>query len=146
MSYIASGAPSVQMLAMHMQQAFGPCPLVQIVDILCHQKQIAAPFGIEPRQREMRGIWFHLLNTFAAHIVKTQHKVWVAGKGFRRGDILNLMLFPQATCTAKRVNTALRADPSPRQDHDVLNVSVHIHSFIDPLRPTANTAQLVSAP
>ena len=119
---------------------------MQIVDILRHQKQIAVPFGIEPRQRDMRCIWFHLLNTFAAHIVETQHKVRVARKSLRRGDILNLMLFPQSTRAAKRINTALGADPSPRQDHDVLNVSVHIHPLTDLLWPTSNTAQLVSAP
>ena len=113
MADVASGAPCIQMLAMHMQQAFGPCPFVQIVDILRHQKQIAVPFGIEPRQRVMRGIRHHLLNTFAAHIVETQHKVRVAGKGLRRCDILNLMLFPQSTRTAKRINTALGADPCP---------------------------------
>ncbi len=146
MADVASGAPCIQMLPMHMQQAFGPCPFVQIVDILRHQKQIAAPFGIEPRQRIMRGIWLHLLNAFAAHIVETQHKVRVAGKGLGRGDIFNLMLFPQSTRTAKRINTALGTDPCPCQNDDVFDLAIHICSFTDPLRLTSYTAQLVSAP
>ena len=146
MAYVARGAPSIQMLPMHMQQAFGSCPFVQIVDILCHQKQIAAPFRIEPRQRIMCGIWLHLLNTFAAHIVETQHKVRVAGKGLGRCDILNLMLFPQPTCAAKRINTALGTDTCTCQNDDVFDLAIHIHSFTAPLRLTSYTAQLVSAP
>ena len=102
------------MLAMHMQQALHPCPFVQIIHILRHQQQIARPCRIQPRERIMRGIWFHLLNMFAAHIVKAQYKVGVTRKGLRCSHIFYLMLLPKAPCAAKGINPALGTDASAR--------------------------------
>jgi len=62
----------------------------------------------------MRGIWFHLLNTFTAHIVKAQYKVGITGKGLGRGHILHLMLLPKPPCAAEGINPALGANASAR--------------------------------
>jgi len=78
----------------------------------------------------MRGIGLHLLNMFAAHVVKTQHKVGITGEGLRRGHIFHLMLLPQAACAAEGVNAAFGADACARQDDDVFDALPHMLSFI----------------
>jgi 4-hydroxy-tetrahydrodipicolinate reductase len=118
------------MFTMHVQQTLRPCPFVQIVDILRHQQQIARPCRIQPCEGIMRGIGLYLLNTFATHIVKTQDKVGVAGKGFGRCHILDLMLLPQSACAAKGINAAFGANPSARQDDNVFDILAHLLSFI----------------
>ena len=128
-AFVTGNAPCIQMLTMHMQQTLCPCPFVQIVDILGHKQQLSRPSCIQPRQRMVRGIWFNLLNTFAAHIVKAQHKVWVTCESLRGGHILHLMLFPKPACAAESINTALGTDPSARQNDDIFDVLIHIHAL-----------------
>ena len=41
----------------------------------------------------MRGIGLHLLNMFAAHVVKAVNQIGIAREGFGCGDILDPMLF-----------------------------------------------------
>src|SRR3546814_19354968 len=41
----------LQQLAVHVDEVPGPCPLVQVVDVLCDQKNLARPLGLQPRQR-----------------------------------------------------------------------------------------------
>jgi 4-hydroxy-tetrahydrodipicolinate reductase len=111
---------------MHVKQAPGPCPLVQIIDILRDDQQavviVPRPFGIEPGQGKMRGIWLLGLDRLAAHIVKAQHKIGVAGKRFWRRDILDPVLLPKPACTSECINPALRADACAGQDYDIANV------------------------
>lgn len=110
------------MLAVHVEQAARPCPFVQIVDILRHDKQTAAPLRIQPRQRMVRGIGLDLLNARAAHIIEAQDKVGIAGKGLWRGDILDAVLLPQTAGVAEGINAAFRAHARAGQDYDIANV------------------------
>ena len=52
----ASRAQRRLQFAVHVEQPRRPGALVQVVDILRDDQQLARPFGIEPRQRAMRGI------------------------------------------------------------------------------------------
>ncbi len=45
---------------MHVQQALGPCPLVEIIDILGDDQQFAVPLRVELGERLMRGIGLDL--------------------------------------------------------------------------------------
>ncbi len=113
------------MLAVHMEQLFRPSSLMEIIDILRHNQQSSIPIRIQPRQRVVRRIWFHFLNSCAAHIVKAQHKIGIAGKCLRGRHILDAVLFPQAAATAKGVDPALCAHPCSGQNHYVAN-SLHL--------------------
>ena len=48
---VARQAPAAGQLAVHVEQPLRARALVQIVDILGDQQQLARPFGVEPRQR-----------------------------------------------------------------------------------------------
>lgn len=68
--HIAGHAPSRQMLAMHMDQAGGPCPFMQVIDILRYDEEIARPVPVQLRHRHMRGIGLGFLNILSPHIVE----------------------------------------------------------------------------
>ena len=79
---------------MHVQQPPRPGALVQIVDILRDDQQLARPFGIEPRQRRVSGVGLPLGELRPPRIVKGVHQRRIARERFRRADILNAMVFP----------------------------------------------------
>jgi 4-hydroxy-tetrahydrodipicolinate reductase len=119
---IARRAPCIQMLAVHMEQAFRACPFMQVIDILCDDEQPTFPFGIKPRQRVMRGVRLHFLNPRAAHVVEAQYEIGIACKCLGRRDILDPVLLPQAACAPKGIDSALRAHARAGQDYDIANV------------------------
>ena len=102
------------MLAVHMQQPFRACPLMQIIDILRHNQHstpiVPGPLRIQPRESMMRGVGLNFLYPRAAHIIKAQDKVWIAGKSLGRGDILDAVLLPQAARRTEGINATLGAD------------------------------------
>ncbi len=111
------------MLAVHMQQAFGPCTLMQVIDILRDDQQPAIPSRIQARQSMMRRVRLDLLYPCTAHVVEAQDEVGIAGKGLWRCNIFDPVLLPQATCAAECINPALCAHASASQDYDIANVS-----------------------
>lgn len=115
------------MLAMHMQQAFCPCPFMKIIDILRHDQQVAIPLGIQPRQCMMRCVRFLCLDCFTPHIVETQDQIGIALERLGRCDILHPVLLPEATAIAEGVDAALRADTSAGQDYDIANITHLAH-------------------
>lgn len=131
MPVVAGNTPCVQMLSMHMQQALRPCPFVQVIDILRDEQKVTRPLCVEPRQRIMRGIGLHLLDAFAAHVVKPQNKIRVARKRLGRRNVLDLMLLPKPASAAESINAALGAHACASQDQYVSNVS-HIFPVIMP--------------
>lgn len=80
--------------------------LMQVVDILRHQQKTIAQRLFQLRQRQMRGIRrdVRLLKLTTAGVVKRLHKIRIAGKAFRRGDILYAVLFPQPVRRAEGSN------------------------------------------
>ena len=82
------------MLAVHMDQALCSRTLVQIIDILRDDGQLAAPRRIEPRQRGVCCIGLGRLNRGAAHVIETVDQVGIARERLRRRDVLDAVLFP----------------------------------------------------
>lgn len=115
------------MLTMHMQQAFCPCPFVQVIDILRDDQQAAIPFCIQPRQSVMRGVGLLRLDGLAPHIVESQHQIGIALECLWRCDIFDAVLFPKAAAVAKGVDPTLRTDAGAGQDYDIANVSHLAH-------------------
>jgi 4-hydroxy-tetrahydrodipicolinate reductase len=107
------------MLAMHMQQAQRTGSFMQVVNILRYNEQLARPLRIQPRQRIMRGVRLYLLYPRAAHVVKAVDQIGIAGKGLRRCNILDPVLFPQAAFVAEGVNATFGADAGASEDDDV---------------------------
>ena len=104
---------------MHMKQPLRPGPLVQIVDILRDQQQLARPFRIEPRQRAMRGIGLDGPELGPPRVVECMDQRRIAGEGFGRRDILDAMAFPQPVRPAKGREPAFGGDAGAGQDDDV---------------------------
>ena len=111
---------------MHVQQSPRPRALVQIIDILRDDQQFARPFGIEPRQRDMRRIGFDLSQPRPPRIVKLVDQHRIANKRLGRRDILDPVPLPQPVGRAKRLQSALRADPGAGQDDDVAYLAHHL--------------------
>ncbi len=109
------------MCAVHMNQAPGSGTFVQIIDILRDNGQVALPPGIKPRERMMRCIGLLGLDRGAPHIIKSQHQIGIAGKGFGRRHILDAVLLPQPAASTKGINPAFRAHAGAGQDYDVAN-------------------------
>ena len=86
---------------------FGPCALVQIVNILRYQQHIASPFCFEPGQRFVRGVGldFRIQQARPALIIEGMNPVWITGKRFWRCHILDTRLRPDSVGVAERGET-----------------------------------------
>ena len=93
---VAGEAPAAGQLAVHVEQALGPGALVQVVDILRDDQQLARPFGIEPRQRVMRGVGLDLAEPRPPRVVELVDQRRIAAIGLGRRDVLDAMPLPQA--------------------------------------------------
>lgn len=74
---------------MHVKQAFGPCPLMQIIHILGDDQQITAPFAVKIRQRQMRRVGPYVLQLRATLIIKTMDETSVAPQRLWRADVFH---------------------------------------------------------
>ena len=103
----APGAANLEQLAVHMDDVPVTGPLVKVVDILRYQQKTIAQRLFQLRQRQMRRIRrdVRLLKLTTAGVVKRLHEIRVAGKAFRRGDILHAVLFPQPVRRAEGSNS-----------------------------------------
>jgi hypothetical protein len=88
---IAGKAPSRLELAMHVEHALRPCPLVKIVDILSDDQKLARPFRVQPRQRFVSFVGLHLFQPRAAGIIECLHENRIAPECLRSRDILDPM-------------------------------------------------------
>jgi 4-hydroxy-tetrahydrodipicolinate reductase len=121
-AHVARHAPRVQMFPVHMDQPLRASPLMQVIHILRHDEQIAVPLRIEPCECLMRCIVFRFLDRLASHVIEAEHQIGIARKPFRCRNILDAVLLPQPAFVAKRADTALSADASTGQDHDIADV------------------------
>ena len=65
---------------MHMDQPLGAGTLMQIVDILRDQQQLARPFGIQPGERAMRRIGLDRAELRAPRVIESMHQLGIAAK------------------------------------------------------------------
>ena len=106
---------------MHVDDAQSAARLVQGVDILGDDHDLAGPVALQPSQRLMRRIGPGGGGLHTARIVEAVHQPRIAGKAFGRGDILDPVLLPEAACIAEGAKPAFRRQPRPRQDHDLFH-------------------------
>lgn len=118
----AVGAKGRSQFAMHVYDPPRPCPLVQIIDILCHDQQLARPLPVQCRQRLMRSIGGYLLQLGAPLIIEAVHQRGIARQCLWRAHIFNAMPFPQAVRTPEGRKPTLGGDACAGQDHDVANI------------------------
>ncbi len=133
------------MLPMHMDQARGPCPFMQVIDILRYDEEIARPVPVQLRQRHMRGIGLRFLDILSPHIVEVQNKVWISGKSLWRGNILNAVLLPKATFTAEGINATFRTDARARKNDNIANI-LHLSAYAGKGATRQATHRRLSAP
>ena len=107
------------------EQPLRPGALVQVVDILGHQQQLAWPCGVEPRQSDMRRIGLDRGKRRPASIVESVDQLRIARIGLGRAHVLDAMSFPQAVRPAECGDAALGRDARAGQDHDVSNLYGH---------------------
>ena len=111
------------MLAVHVDQPLRARALVQIVDILRHDQELAGPMRVEPCQRSMGGVGLFGLDRGAARIVKAVDQIGIADEGFGRRHILNPVLFPKPAAVTEGVDTTFGRHARAGQDHDVMDAA-----------------------
>ena len=92
---------------MHVQQPLRPGALVQIVDILGDEQQLARPFGIEPRQRLVRGIGLDRRQALPAGHRRMSEPARGPGGKPRACNILDPVALPQSVGAAEGRQAAL---------------------------------------
>jgi hypothetical protein len=104
---------------MHVQHAGGAGALVQIVDVLGDDQQLAIERPVQPGQCRVGRVGRGRQHPGAAQVVEALDQRGIAGEGLWRGDILDPVLLPQSILGAERPEAALGADAGAGQDHDV---------------------------
>ena len=101
---------------MHVQHPRRPGPLVQIVDILRHDQQLARPVRVEPRQFAMRPVGLDARERRAPRVVEAVHQRRITGERVGRANVLDPVAFPQAVRSAERRQAAFGGDAGAGQD------------------------------
>ncbi len=122
---VAGAAARLQKFAMHVKDASGPRPLMQIVDVLGDQRQASAARRqrrLRARQREVSGVGFRAHEIAPAQIIEREHRAGVAREGFRRCELHRIEARPDPLSVriAKRAKPAFGRNPGAGQNEDVL--------------------------
>ncbi|MNI41815.1 hypothetical protein D3C73_960780 [compost metagenome] len=120
------GAARLLQLAVHVDQ-LEACggrrvhvrPVVQVVDVLRHQQDIARPPRRQIGQRPVRGVGVDARQLAASLVVEVLHQGRVGGEALGRGDGLDTMPLPQAVRGAEGGHAALGRDAGAGQDDEV---------------------------
>ena len=107
---------------MHVQHPLRPRPLVQVVDILGDDQQLARPGRVELGERAMRRIGLDRAERRPARVVEAVHKLGIARQRLGRADILDAVPFPQPARAAEGGKPALGGDAGAGEDDDVSEV------------------------
>ena len=108
---------------MHVDQPLRAGPLVQIVDILRDEQELARPFLIQPRQRPMRRVRLDGPELGPPLVVEGVDQRRIARESLGRADILDAMPLPQPVGPAKGREPAFRGNTGAGEDDDQLNCS-----------------------
>jgi hypothetical protein len=94
---------------MHVQQVLRSGPLVQIVDVLGYQQDLARPLGFQPGQCQMGRVWYHraIEQRPPARIVKSVNALGIALKGLGRRDVFQAHLGPDTFRIAATIDLGI---------------------------------------
>ncbi len=110
---------------MHVEQATGTGTLMQIVDVLSDDQQVAFPRLIKASQCQMCRIGVHPGQRPAAQIVETMNQIRICRQRLWGTDVFDPVPFPKAAWSAECSKTAFRRNARAGQDHNAATV-VHI--------------------
>jgi hypothetical protein len=116
----AGVAPAFEELTVHMEDAAGTGPLVEIVDILGTEKKSTGDGVFESSERAVARIGSGGGGNAAAHGVEIPDEARVATPGVRRGDVLEAVVAPQAAGIAESGNAALGTGAGAGEDEDAV--------------------------
>ena len=110
---------------MHMDDPRRTRPLVEIVNVLRHQRQASAARRqrrFQPGERGVSGVGFRVQEVAPAQIIEFEHRVGIAREAFRRRELHRIEARPDALAllVAKRAKPALGRDPGASQNEDVI--------------------------
>lgn len=89
---------------MHLDQAPRVGPLVQIVDVLGHQQDIAPVIPLQPGKRRMCCVGVDTGHSAAAPIVELVHLGRITPEPLRRRDLAKIHLRPDAVFVAECID------------------------------------------
>ena len=130
---------------MHVQHAFRAGPLVQVVDVLGDDQQLAAPFAVEPRQGLVRRVRLGGEDVRPPLVVEPLDQAGIAPEALRGGDFLDRVVLPQSVLGAEGPEAGFGGDPRAGEDDDVACLShcqpstVMLNLFQHPSCPTDGT-------
>jgi hypothetical protein len=107
----------------HVQHALRPGAIVQVVNILGDQQQLAGPLRVEPGERVVRGIGFDLGEVRAAFVVEAVDQLGVVRERLWRAHILDAMPLPQSAGAAKGGDAGFGGNACAGEDDDVADFS-----------------------
>ena len=96
--------------------------LVEVVDILRHDQQLARPMLIKPGQRPMGGVGFDRGKRATPLVVEVEHQLAVSEQRLGRANLLDAAPFPQPFGSAKGREAALGRNARTGQHDDRLDV------------------------
>ncbi|MNT09953.1 hypothetical protein D3C72_1447610 [compost metagenome] len=121
------GAARLQQFAVHVDQLearggrrLGVRPVVQVIDVLRHQQEIAVPARRQIGQGAVRGVRLDRRQMPSPLIVEVLHQGRVRRKPLGRGHRLDAMPLPQPVGGAKGRHAGFRRDAGAGQDDKVL--------------------------
>ena len=104
---------------MHMDQPLRPGSLVQVVNVLSNEQQLAAPLAIQSCERPMRFIGLHGSKLRPSRVVEAMHQLRITTKRLRRCDIFDTVPLPKPVWTAEGRKTTLGGYACAGKDHDI---------------------------
>ena len=107
---MAACTEDTEQFAMHMQQIPRAGPIVQIINILGHQRDAVWPMLLQSGEGKVGGIGRNtgLLKLPAPLVIEALHQRGIAGEGLRCGDILKPVVLPKAVGATKGADAGFR--------------------------------------
>ena len=99
----------------------GAGPLVEVVNVLGDDVHVIVL--LQARDGQVRGVGFRILQLFAALVVEIQHQFPVPVPPLDGGDVVHVILLPQAAGVAEGGEAALGADAGAGQYDEFFHIS-----------------------
>lgn len=112
---------------MDVDEALRPGTVMQVIDILGDDQELARPFGVEPRQRAVRRVRFDRPKLLPPLIVEAMDQLRIAAQRLRGADILDAMALPQSVRAAEGREAAFGGDAGACQNDDVADLGHRDH-------------------
>lgn len=115
-------AARLEQFAVHVDDAAHAAALVQVVDVLRAQEQVAAALGeprLEPAERAMRFVRLRGFQVTPAQVVEVVHVGGRPPEALRGRKLHRIELGPDAVLVAKRAEAAFGGDARAGENEDV---------------------------